>query len=343
MQLTISVVKDYEMVHYASPELFIAHKANLITYINREQKLFIPFPGRFSMAVKVALKFRKIRRMFRLDKAMIIPTEAGLVLFRQGEIWCYDIKNRIWQASNITLNCRNPMYNGILCLPSGELFVGEYGNPGGLGKRIFKSIDNGYTWSEVYSFLPGEIRHIHCLAWDHFKEKIWIFTGDADEESKVLCCDKEFENMEVIGRGSQVFRTCHVMFSDKTVDWIMDSPIETVRHVQLERSTRKVSLHNYFAGPVWFTKKLLNGITVVASIQEIGPSHIDRLLHLYATKDMESWQELIKFKHDGWPKRYFRFGTICFARGNFEADSFYMFCEGVKGLDGKSVLCRIVD
>lgn len=78
-------------------------------------------------------------------------------------------------------------------------------------------------------------------------------------------------------------------------------------------------------------------------MQEKGPSHTDKYLHIYATKDMKKWEEIKKFKHDGWPKGLFRFGTITFARGEMKDSSFYIFFEGVKGYDGKSALCRIVD
>ncbi len=341
MKLNILSVENFEMVHYYTSDLFIAHKANKITFRKGNRVQTIKMPGKSSIVENAALKSRKARRLLRLDKAMILYTGNSLLLFRAKEIWRYTFDIGSWEKCDIVLNCRNPMYNGILQTPDGGIFFGEYGNPTGEGKRIFKSSDNGLTWKCVYTFKPDEIRHIHCLSWDPYKEKIWVLTGDSDNECKILCCNTEFTDIEIIGQGKQVYRACHVMFSENTVDWVMDSPLETVKHVKYDRKTGTISLHDTFAGPVWFAARLDDGTAVAASAQEIGPSHIDRKLHLYASSDMEAWTEIASFKHDGWPKRYFRFGTICISKGNMCTAGFYMSCEGVKGLDGKSVFCRI--
>jgi len=341
MKLNILSVEDYEMVHFASPDFFVAHKGEKITCRRKGREQIIPMPGRLNLFENAASKFRKARRLLRLDKAVILPTDENLLLFRRHEIWRYSFAEGMWKKCDVILNCRNPMYNGVLRTPDGDVFFGEYGNPGRAGKRIFKSSDNGVTWKCVYTFSPDEIRHIHCLSWDPFEEKIWVFTGDADHECKVLCCDREFNTVVVIGQGSQAYRACHVIFSEKTVDWIMDSPLETVRHVKLDRNTGTISFHSEFAGPVWFAGKLGNRLAIAASAQETGPSHKDKNLHVYASGDMEKWEEVASFEHDGWPKKLFRFGTITIARGESTDYCFYLFCEGVRGLDGKTILCRV--
>ena len=86
------------------------------------------------------------------------------------------------------------------------------------------------------------------------------------------------------------------------------------------------------AGPVWFAREYA-GFALAASAQEIGPSHKDKLLHLYDSTDHTNWREIATFRHDGWPKGYFRFGTMTFAHG----DQVMISCEAVKGLDGKTM------
>jgi hypothetical protein len=51
---------------------------------------------------------------------------------------------------------------------------------------------------------------------------------------------------------------------------------------------------------------------------------------------MKKWEEIYSFFHDGWPKRFFRFGTMTFAHGTLPIIS----CEGVKGIDGKSIIYK---
>lgn len=338
MKLIIDKILDYEMIHFASDNLFIASKGNKIFYNDR----VIEIPEDISFIKKIAKQFRKGRRLFRLDKIIVYPVGNNLVIVRNGRVLHFDSETETF-TEIMKVDCRNPMYLGITETDDGTLLMGEYGNPSNTGKRVFQSVDGGRSWICVYTFGKNEIRHIHCISWDQYEKKVWIFTGDFNGECKIICTDRQFKNTKNIGDGGQRFRTCHAVFSDNYVEWIMDSPLESVKHIRYIRKTGEIIEGEGFAGPVWYAKKLQNDITVAASIQEIGPSHTDKLLHLYATKDMKSWQELKSFKHDGWPKRYFRFGTICFARGNLQGNSFYMFCEGVRGLDGKVALCRIVN
>jgi len=331
-------VLDYEMVHYADDNLFIAHKANIITYVKNGNVEKIRMPKQVKGIKSILMFFRKTRRLFRLDKAMIQPIDNGFVMVRYGHVWTY--KNKQWIKSDQIINGRNPMYNGFLNLDNQQLYIAEYGKPTNIGKRVFRSIDDGYTWQCVYQFDSEEIRHIHCLMWDPFEEKIWIGTGDSDEESRILKADKDFKKVEQIGTGNQHFRTCHFIFKEDFVEWFMDSPLEDVFHVVLDRKTNTVIKKELLDGPIWYAKVLVNEIVVLASTQEIGPSHKDKLIHLYAIVKGKL-VDICQYEHDGWPKGYFRFGSICFARGVMFDNSFYISFEGAKGLDGKSALCKL--
>lgn len=326
-----AAVLNYEMVHWASKELFIAHEANTITYRKNGNEEKIEMPVDELGWRKLLIFFRKVRRLLRTDKVMLTPTDSGFVLVRFGRVYVYDSSTHEWNKSTIVLNCRNPMYNGLLNL-EGVLYLGEYGNPSGIGKRILRSIDSGYNWACVYQFTPDEIRHIHCLAWDEYEKKIWIFTGDSDHECKVLKADVDFRCVELVGGGSQIWRSCHALFTKDKVRWMMDSPLEKVKLIEYDRKTQKISTGQSFPGPVWFAKQYKNQ-AFAATAQELGPSHEDKKLHLYQSTDLEIWKEIAVLEHDKWPKRYFRFGTITLSHGDIP----YISCEGVKGLDGKSI------
>lgn len=327
----IGQVLDYEMVHWNDGNLFIAHKANKITYIKYGKKQIIEIPADSLGWKKWFMPFRKVRRLLRIDKTMIIPNRIGFVAVRNSYIYVYDIKKQTWVISNTRLNCRNPMYNAILNV-DGILYIGEYGNPNGIGKRILMSTDDGFTWKCVHQFKPDEIRHIHALEWDPFEEKIWIFTGDFNPEPQVFKADKHFHTLERVGGGTQSWRACHAIFSEKYVDWIMDCPLEDVHHIRLDRKTKQIEICETFDGPVWFARRYGEWI-YAASAQEVGPSHKDKLLHVYKSKDAKRWNEIATFRHDGWPKGYFRFGVMTAARGKAPLFS----CEGLKGYDGKTL------
>lgn len=331
---TIEEVLDFEMVHWNDDDLFIAHKANYITYKKngRQKKIQIPKDG--LSWKKYFMPIRKARRALRIDKTIIIPCNCGFVAVRNGRIFVYDDSSDKWSQSETRLNCRNPMYNAILNV-YGNLYIGEYGNPNGVGKRILMSRDNGHTWTCVHQFKSDEIRHIHALLWDEYEQKIWIFTGDFDPEPQVFKTDKEFSCFERVGGGAQQWRACHAIFSKEHVDWIMDSPLEEVHHIRLDRASGNISVGQSFAGPVWYAQKY-GEVVYAASAQEVGSSHKDKKLHLYKSEDIKNWTEIGTFKHDGWPKGFFRYGVMTAVRGRTPAFS----CEGVKHYDGKTILIK---
>lgn len=330
--MDISKVLNYEIVHWNEDNLFIAHKANMITYIKNGQEKCISIPAESLGWKRLFMPIRKARRALRIDKTMIVPTRTGFIAVRNGHIFLYNDKTDTWSESETILNCRNPMYDAILNV-EGTLYIGEYGNPNGIGKRILMSKNDGVTWTCVHQFTPDEIRHIHALLWDKYEEKIWLFTGDFNPEPQVFKADKDFKSFERVGGGTQHWRACHAIFSEKYVDWMMDCPLEEVHHVRLDRATGQISVGQSFAGPVWFARQY-GEWAYAASAQEIGPSHKDEKMHIYRSKDMENWEEIGAFDYDGWPKRYFRFGIITTARGKDPM----LCCEGVKHYDGKTIV-----
>ena len=305
-------VLDFEMVHWADDKLFIGHKANKITYIKDGLKRLIDIPTDGLGWKILFMPIRKARRALRLDKTIIYPCNIGFIAIRNNLIYVYDEKSNKWFLSETRLNCRNPMYNAVLNV-EGNLYIGEYGNPNGIGKRILMSCDNGFSWKCLYQFRPDEIRHIHALLWDEYEHKIWIFTGDFNPEPQVFRADKDFLHLDRVGGGTQYWRSCHAVFSKDYVDWVMDSPLEEVRHIRLVRSSGEIIIGESFAGPVWYARRY-GSFYYASSVQEIGPSHFDKNLHLYKSSDFKNWCDIKTFKYDGWPKGYFRYGVLTATR-----------------------------
>ena len=121
----------------------------------------------------------------------------------------------------------------------------------------------------------------------------------------------------------------------------MDSQLQNSYHILLDRKTRKISQGQLFPGPVWYIKRLEDGYYLAATAQEIGQGVKDQYAHLMASKDLIEWEDIYQFHHDGFPKRYFKFGVIGFPDGRQSSQSFYIFAEAIKGLDSKTALCSI--
>jgi len=264
------------------------------------------------------------------------------VIIRQGEVFRFDQSSGQMRHVLNLENCRNVLHQSIAVIDETTLYFGEYGsNVARASVPIHRSVDAGRTWDTVFRFEAGQVAHVHGCYFDPFEEKIWVFTGDFERECHVLCADRTFQDVEWIGDGSQTYRACNAFFEPDAVHWIMDSQLQDSYHIRLDRKTRTIERKQMFPGPVWYIKRLLDGYYLAATVQEVGPGVKDQYAHLMVSRDLEHWEDVHCFSHDGLPKRLFKFGVIGFADGQQDSRSFYLFAEALRGLDGQTALCEI--
>ena len=341
MKLEIKQTIKREICHYASPDVLITSLHNKVYLKKNGREAVIRLPMR---GWKELFSFsRKLRRALRLDKCNVVPVRDGLVIVRQGDVYFYDEKqNHLTQTLRLK-NCRNLLHQSIAVFNDGkEIVFGEYGlNPQRTEVPVYKSSDGGRSWQTIFTFPAGKIRHVHGCYFDPFEKKIWTLTGDFNGESHILFSDPDFNEVEWIGNGTQIYRACNAFFEEDAVHWIMDSHLEDSFHIRLERKDRTIKKMQRFPGPVWYIKRLQDGYYLAATAQEIGAGVKDEYAHLMVSKDLQSWQDVQRFEHDGLPKGYFKFGVIGFADGPQTSNAFYIFTEAIKGLDGKTALCAL--
>jgi len=340
MQLVIKELIDREICHFATPDMLItsSHNTIYVTRHNDEFTIQLPHDG----WKRIFGLSRLTRRALRLDKCNVVPVEDGFVAIRQGKVFHYD-ENRNELKHVLSLkHCRNVLHQSIAVIDKKVLYFGEYGgNPSRSDVPVYRSLDGGRNWETVFVFPAGKVKHVHGCYYDPFEEAIWTFTGDFENECHVLCSDRDFKHVEWIGDGNQTYRTCNAFFEEDSVHWIMDSQLQNSYHIRLDRKSREIEQKQLFPGPVWYIKRLANGHYLAATAQELGPGVKDQYAHLMASKDLVEWEDIYQFRHDGLPKRYFKFGVIGFPDGVQQSRSFYLFAEAIKGMDGKIALCEI--
>jgi hypothetical protein len=340
MELKKNQLIPGEICHYASSDMLITSFYNRVrvSKVAREIDFRLPSDG---WKTPFGL-FRLSRRALRLDKCNVVPVEGGYVAVRQGRVYRYDEGSEALSETLRLKNCRNVLHQSIAVIEGTELFFGEYGNNAERAEvPIYRSCDAGRSWQTIYTFPAGKIKHVHGCYYDAFENKIWVLTGDFKDECHILCADRDFKHIEWIGDGQQLYRTCNLFFEKDSVHWIMDSQLQDSHHIKLDRKTRKIEKKNAFPGPVWYSKRLEDGYYLAATAQEIGPGVKDGFAHLMVSRDLETWEDVRQFEHDGLPKRWFKFGVIGFADGAQTSKNFYLFAEAIKGLDGRIALCEI--
>jgi hypothetical protein len=341
--LSLKALNKKEMVHHADDEIMISSHFNKVSVVSSHASVSFKLPLPFYLYV-IGL-FRIFRRVLRLDKSSIALSQdrSSLVITYGGYVYYYCLERNELQRTLKLEQCRTVLHMSITSLSPKTFILGEYGrNNERNSVPIYLSQDGGKSWTVPFSFPANSIRHIHGIYHDRFTGHIWVPTGDFDGECYLYeFADTSMSNPVIHGDGSQVWRTVSLFFSEKSVVWAMDSELETCHLVIMDRKTGEISKDREFPGPIWYIKSLTDGWHLLQTVVENGAGVVSKNVHIYLSNDLENWQEVAVYPHDGLPLRYFKNAVVAFANGAQSSDKFYLSAEAVKGMDGKSFECKI--
>ena len=289
--------------------------------------------------------YRLVRRALRLDKsnACLNFKRDGIVVLYRGKIFFFEFSLRRLNLVGRLKQSRNVLHGGIGVSKEG-IFFGEYGaNSNRDSVPVWKSADDGRTWSIIFEFRAKTIKHVHGVYVDPFSSDLWIPTGDFQNECFVFQVkNKDFNKIEKHGDGSQKWRPVSMFFTDKQIIWAMDSQLEPSCLQVFNRQTKQLNEKKEFEGPVWYSKHFQDGSGIIQTTVEIGPGVSSDYSHLYFSENLLEWKEVMRFRKDWLPMRYFKFGVVAFADGPQNPNDFVLFGEALKGIDGRSFKVRIV-
>jgi hypothetical protein len=333
-------IPSCEIVHYYSNDGFIGSSFNKIEFDFKGFKGTITMP--LSLLDKLFGTLRLLRRFFRLDKCNVLASADQFIIIRGGWVYNYDLNTNLIIKTLKLKQCKNVLHQSICSTPCGKIFFGEYGNNVERNPvNVYRSDDNGKNWIIVYSFPAGQIRHVHGCYYDPYENRIWTLTGDFNKENLILKSDLDFNDLEIIGDGSQKYRAVSIFFELEFVHWIMDSPIEDSYHFVMNRKTKEIERRSLFSGPVWYLKKLNDGIYLAGTSVEIGEGVHEKNACLYASRDLLKWECINKFEKDFLPMPQFKWGVMAFSDGEQTSESFAIHFEALKKVDGKSYIFSI--
>lgn len=333
----VSKTQD-EIAHYydSSTGDLIASTGNDFRIVLKGKKYHFTVPlGREFFLLS---RFRIARRALRLDKsnAVFNHKKNGVVVLYRGRILFYDLSlDKITVVGHLK-QCRNVLHCGIAVTKDG-IFFGEYGtNNERNSVPVWRSIDDGISWDIVHEFPAGSIRHIHGVYADPYSNSLWVPTGDFLGECYVFEIeDNNFQNIVCHGDGGQRWRPVSMFFDADRIIWVMDSQLETSCLQVFNRDTKNLQEMQAFEGPVWFSKRFVDGSAVIQTTVEIGHGVKSNYSHIHFSEDLINWTEVARYRKDILPLRYFKFGVIAFADGPQTRDDFLIFGEALKKMDGR--------
>lgn len=226
----------------------------------------------------------------------------------------------------------------ICIAPSGNLYFGEYfQNMGKLAVNIYGSEDNGQTWHIVYTFAEGNINHIHGLFFDKYTNRIWVATGDRENECIIGYTEDDFKTFVEVFRGGQEYRTCQLFFYKDFIVFGTDTQYQQNVIKKFDRKTLEITELQKVQGSV-IKGGQVGDIAFISTTVEPSDVNTDKWAHLWVTKDGLHWEEKYKAKKDWLPATLFQFGTFEFPQyyGVEKLERLYFSGRALKGLDGKS-------
>lgn len=225
----------------------------------------------------------------------------------------------------------------ICIAPSGNLYFGEYfQNMEKQAVNIYCSEDNAQSWHIAYTFQEGEINHIHGLFYDKYTNRIWVATGDRENECIIGYTEDEFKTFVEVFRGGQEYRTCQLFFYKDFIVFGTDTQYEQNVIKKFDRKTLEITELQEVQGSV-IKGGQVGEVAFISTTVEPSKVNTDKYAHLWVTKDGLHWEERYKAKKD-WLPFIFQFGTFEFPQydGIDKLERLYFSGRALKGLDGKT-------
>lgn len=227
----------------------------------------------------------------------------------------------------------------ICVVPSGNLYFGEYfQNLNRQAVNVYCSKDNAQTWHIAYTFPEGNINHIHGLFYDKYTNRIWVATGDRENECIIGYTEDEFKTFTVVFRGGQEYRTCQLFFYKDFIVFGTDTQYEQNVIKKVDRVTLEITELQKLQGSV-IKGGQVGDVAYISTTVEPSEVNTDKYAHLWVTKDGMHWEEKYKAKKDWLPASLFQFGTFEFPQyyDIEKLERLYFSGRALKGLDGKSI------
>jgi len=327
---------DPEEIWVTSNYTLYTSRDELVT-LNRVVDLEVPFwmrtLGRFRLTTR-ALRLG-VRGLRKLKSGTILAiADRKIFRFRDNEL----------KAVHSFQRGFGPLRQGWCEDADGNCYLGEYflNNKRNHPVNLIKSTDDGQSWQVVCSLT--DTRHIHCVQYDPFSGRIWMGTGDRNQESRISFSEDGGENWAEIGSGDQMFRTVSFIFTEGHVYWGTDSPTIQNHIYRYARGIGEIEEVAAVGGPVHYSATLDNGIKLFARTAEGNTegksAEWDRKAHLWASEDGTHWEDIMSWEKDFW-HFHLGFGRVYLALGQ-KGNNLYLTLEALKGVDGMLAHAQVV-
>ena len=330
------IIKD-TVVHHSNKDLLIQSSGRYVNIYQNDskQKLSIKLPFRFPRDLHFNVPLFK--RFLRSDAKEVIYDSIGsrLVIIRNSSV--YLVEENDYKVLGV-IKGDAPLFNSH-CIHDGDIYFGQYDrNEMRNESRIYK-ISKSNKLLIAHTFSAGQIRHVHSVTIDPFDPKrIWITTGDNDNECLLLYTDDKFKSVSNIGDKSQEYRIVNLGFSKDYLFYGTDNLTkENYIYRQLKSDEKRLRVLS-IKQTAWFLKQDNHGNAILGTTVENGKGcQVNYSSIYYSTDNGLTWLEILRIPKDIYPMPMFKWGSVSFSNSPDSLDDLYINVEGLKDLSSYSL------
>ena len=339
--------KGYKPLAFLNKRLYLFSKGKIYVSVNGRPKPVIDFDRRTWKD-----STRATVRLFRREPKFAVPLDnSRMVVAGFKKLFLIDISTK-----NIMVICQSREgFSDPLNICRGKknwlAMWGDYGTNAKHTEVNIYGLMEDLTVKTIYSFQPGQIRHIHNII-PRRKGGYYIFTGDLEEAAGIYSADLDFKDVKPVAIGKQKYRAVVGFDTQNGLLYATDAVKEQNYIYLLNESgvSKIVCFLNgsciygtkfkedyYFATtvePDENTKSLISWIS-----RKRGAGILSDEVSLVKVNGHLHSDVITSFKKDLWPMKLMQYGSIQFPRG--DGDDLWLFPISVKGFDGTAI--RLLD
>ena len=310
------IVKNKLMAQFSTADYCLCSEDHfVVSYHYRSQKIsrICKIPANeqsFIGLIKDKIRRSVFARFFSnsLGLGHVIQLNSGTIIIIYDKIYRYNLENVTGIAESV-LDLKNgdifpPLRNGIAIHPkSDNAYFGEYINGITRNVRILRISEDGKKSEICYTFPEGEIKHVHGIFWDKYRKRLWITTGDKDDESHFYYTDDEFKSMHKFDGGDQSWRAVSLVATENHLVWGMDAgkdaPRDAINYIyRLNLTTGERERIKTIGNPAYHMVQTESGAMIMGVTYEPGrKQETETCASIYYSKTGEKWQELLSLPY----------------------------------------------
>lgn len=165
-----------------------------------------------------------VSKSFGINHAVELP--SGVILILYDKLYRFDPSTHKKYAEVVDSSILNsfPLKNGFAIHPEkGDVYFGDYICSQKRDINIYKIADDGQKLTICHTFKKGTVQHVHGVHYDKYRKRMWVTTGDENNECAFYYTDDDFQQVNKFNGGDQSWRSVSLVPLENSLVWGMDA------------------------------------------------------------------------------------------------------------------------